>query len=90
MLVWRWNKSSTPYYNLSINGPTIVGSNNSINTRFKNGFCSIGAYNNDTQSNPNNASQYWGDISQLIMYNRYITDQEVTQIYNATKTRFGL
>jgi hypothetical protein len=90
MLVWRWNDSSTPYYNLSVNGPTIVGSNNSINARFKQGFCSIGAYNNENQSNPNDASQYWGDISQLIMYNRYITDSEVTQIYNATKTRFGL
>jgi hypothetical protein len=90
MLVWRWNNASTPYYNLSVNGSIIVGSNNSVNTRFKNGFCSIGAYNNGNQSNVNNASQYWGDISQLIMYNRYITDQEVTQIYNATKTRFGL
>jgi hypothetical protein len=90
MLVWRWNNSSTPYYNLSINGPNIIGTNSSINTRFKNGFCSIGAYNNGNQSDPNNASQYWGDISQLIMYSRYIPDQEVTQIYNATKTRYGL
>jgi hypothetical protein len=90
MLVWRWNNSLTPYYNFSFNGPTVVGSNNSVNTRFKSGFCSIGAYNNDVQSDPNNASQYWGDISQLIMYNRYITDSEVTQIYNVTKTRFGL
>lgn len=89
MLVWRWNNSSTPYYNLSVNGPTIVGTNSSVNARFKTGFCSIGAYNNGNQSDVNNASQYWGDISQLIMYNRYITDLEVTQIYNATKTRFG-
>jgi len=89
MLVWRWNNAAVPYYNLSVNGPTIVGTNSSINARFKTGFCSIGAYNNGSQSDVDIASQYWGDISQLIMYNRYITDLEVNQIYDATKTRFG-
>jgi hypothetical protein len=90
MLVWRWNNAATPYYNLSVNGPTVVGTITSINARFKTGFCSIGAYNNGSQSDVNNASQYWGDISQLLIYTRYISDSEVTQIYNTTKSRFGL
>ena len=89
MLVWRWNDAAVPYYNLSVNGTTIVGTISSVNARFKTGFCSIGAYNNGSQSDVDIASQYWGDISQLIMYNRYITDLEVNQIYDATKTRFG-
>lgn len=92
MLIWRFNNSTTPYYNFSINDSpgTILGSNNGINTRFKSGFCSIGAYHNNVQTNPSNASQYWGDISNIVVYNRYLTDSECLQNYNAQKSRFGL
>jgi hypothetical protein len=92
MLVWRWKNAATPYYNLSYNDTpgTIRGSNNSINTRFKHGFCSIGAYNDGVQSNPSAASQYWGDISSISLYNRYLTDAEVLQNFNTQRTRYGL
>jgi hypothetical protein len=92
MLIWRYNDSSTPYYNFSINDfpGTILGSNNSINSRFKHGFCSIGAYNNGAQTDPSNASQYWGDINNIVVYNRYLTDAQCIQNYNAQKSRFGL
>ncbi len=92
MLTWRWKDAATPYYNLSYNDSpeTIRGSNNSSNARFKHGFCSIGAYNDDNQSNPNVASQYWGDISQISIYNRYLTDSEVKQNFNALRGRFGI
>ncbi len=92
MLVWRWKNAATPYYNLSYNDTpgTIRGSNNSINTRFKHGFCSIGAYNNGVQADPSNASQYWGDISSISLYNRYLTDAEVLQNFNAQRIRYGL
>lgn len=92
MLVWRWKDAATPYYNFSYNDtPEIIrGSNNSINTRFKHGFCSIGAYNNNVQSNPSNASQYWGDISSISLYNRYITDTEIKQHFNAFRKRHSL
>lgn len=92
MLVWRWNNSTTPYYSLTYNDSpeTIRGSNNSSNTRFKHGFCSLGAYNNESQSDPNNASQYWGDIAHIMIYNRVLTNSEVLQNFNATKSRFGL
>jgi hypothetical protein len=92
MLTWRWKNAATPYYNFSYNDSpaTIRGSNNSSNARFKHGFCSIGAYNNAVQSDPNNASQFWGDISQISIYNRYLTDAEIQQNYNALKSRFGL
>lgn len=92
MLIWRFKNAATPYYNFSINDSpgTILGSNNSINTRFKHGFCSIGAYNNGAQSNPSNASQYWGDISNIIVYNSYLSDASCLEYYNQTKARFGL
>ena len=92
MLVWRWNNASTPYYNFSYNDSpgTIRGSNSSINSRFKHGFCSIGAYNNEAQSNVNNASQYWGDISSISLYNRYLTDAEISQNFNALRSRFSI
>jgi hypothetical protein len=92
MLTWRWKNVTTPYYNFSYNDSpeTIRGSNNSSNARFKHGFCSIGAYNNGAQSDPNNASQFWGDISQISIYNRYLTDSEVKQNFNALRGRFGI
>ena len=35
--------------------------------------------------------EYWkGNISQTSIYNRALSQQEITQNYNATKTRFGL
>jgi hypothetical protein len=92
MLVWRWNNSATPYYNFSYNDtPGIIrGSNSSTNSRFKHGFCSIGAYHNGQQDNPSNASQYWGDISSISIYNRYLTDLEIRQNFNATRGRYGI
>jgi hypothetical protein len=87
---WRWNNSTTPYYTFGFNdSPSVVrGSNNSSNTRFKHGFCSIGAYNNGGQSDPNNASQYWGDISVILVYNTRLTDNQIMQNYNTFKARF--
>jgi hypothetical protein len=92
MLVWRWNNSVTPYYNLSYNDtPGIIrGSNSSINTRFKHGFCSIGAYNNGDQNNPANMSQAWGDIAKICIYSRYLTDSEIKRNFQTDRVRFGL
>lgn len=37
------------------------------------------------------ASNYWnGQVGLLSIYNRALTDEEVLQNYNATKTRFGI
>ena len=50
----------------------------------------IGAYNNANQSNPADASQYWGSIAKFMMYNRVLSNAECLQIYNSTKARFGV
>jgi hypothetical protein len=93
MLVWRWQPSS-PYYQFSINDDpaTILGSSADGRTAWgaTRGICSIGAYNNAVQSDPSNASQFWGDIASLRLYNRLLTNAELLNIWNSTKGRFAL
>ena len=38
----------------------------------------------------NNSSTILGKIGNLLVYNKYLTDAEITQNYNAQKSRFGL
>jgi hypothetical protein len=92
MLVWRWNNSVSPYYSFSYNdSPEVIrGSITSVNARFKSGICSIGAYNNAAQTNPSNASQYWGDISSVALYNRVLTNEEIKQNFNALRGRYTI
>jgi hypothetical protein len=89
-MYWRWQASS-PYYELSYNDTpgTIRGSITNSNARYNRGFGSIGAYHNGS-TDPSNSSQYWGDIASFLCYNRRLTNDELLQIYNSTKTRFGL
>ena len=89
---WRYNAASTPYYTIGINDSpgTVRGSNNSSNAGFKCGVSSIGAHNNAVQTDPSNASQYWGDIGAIAIYNRRLSDAEIITNFNVYKTRFGL
>jgi hypothetical protein len=89
-MVWRFFDTEKPYYELGYNNSAsfIRGSINSSNARFKHGICSIGAYNNDEQNNVNNASQYWGDISMISVYNRILNPYEILENYNATISNY--
>jgi len=84
MLVYRFYRYS-PYYTITLNNSpaSILGSSTNINGSFKRGICSIGAYNGGDQSNASVASQYWGDLGSIAIYNRALSDTEVTQCYNA-------
>jgi hypothetical protein len=84
MLVYRFYRNS-PYFTVTLNNSpaSILGSTTNINGSFKRGICSIGAYNNGDQTNPATASQYWGDIGSIAIYNRALSDTEITQCYNA-------
>lgn len=84
-------QSSSPYYQMSYNDTpgTIRGSITDSKSRYVNGFSCIGGYHN-TNTTPSDASQYWGDIAQLVVYNKFLTDAECTQNFNATRARFGL
>jgi hypothetical protein len=92
MIVVRYNNSAAPYYTIAYNDSTEVirGSIASVNARFKHGFSQIGGYGNGVQSNPANASQYWGDIANIQVYSRVLNDYEIKQIFNATRSRFGI
>lgn len=92
MLIWRWHDVATPYYNFSYNDTpgTIRGSISGINARFKHGFCSIGAYNNGVQTTPATCSQPWGDISNIALYNRYLSDAECLVNFQAHRGRYGV
>jgi hypothetical protein len=90
MMYWRW-QSSSPFYQLSYNDTpgTIRGSITNAASRYNRGFGSLGAYHNG-DSNPANASQYWGDIAWFATYNAYLSDAQLLQNYNAVKTRYGI
>jgi len=87
-LYWRFNTSS-PYYQFSYNDTpgTIRGSSTATGSQYNTtGFGSIGAYN----ANNGSPSQFWGDISQFYAYNRLLTDAELLQNFNATRSKFGI
>jgi hypothetical protein len=56
----------------------------SINTRFKTGFRTLGAYNSSVPS------QFWGDIAHFSMYNRRLTDNEIKTMFYSQRGRFGI
>ena len=91
MLIWRWDTSASPYYSFSYNDtPEVLrGSITDTGSNWDHGICSIGAWSNSVQDDPSNSSQNWGDISQIRLYNQYLTDAEVLQIYNDTKAKYG-
>jgi hypothetical protein len=94
MLVWRWVNVQNQYYTHSLSyndSPSTLRSYlSSGNTRFKCGICSIGAYNNAEQNTPSTASQYWGDIAHLSLYNRYLSNEEIVDNFRSQRGRFGV
>ena len=88
--VWKLS-SSSPYYqfyyddNLSSSSATLTN----VNAALTRGTACIGAYHNGSAS-PTDFSQEWGRISNFYYYNRHLSEAELQQIYQATKSRFGL
>jgi len=44
----------------------------------------------NNKSYPTDFGQEWGRISNFYYYNRHLSEAELQQNYNATKSRFGL
>ena len=88
--VWKLS-SSSPYYQFYYDGnlSTSSGTLTNVNAALTRGTACIGAYHNGT-STPTDFSQEWGRISNFYYYNRHLSEAELQQIYNATKSRFGL
>ena len=94
MLVWRWvnvvNQYNTYEFCYNDTPSSTRGYISSTNARFKSGVCSIGAYNNNVQTDPSNASQYWGDIAHISLYNRRLGDDELLRYFQGMRGRFGI
>jgi hypothetical protein len=88
-MYFRW-KSTSPYFEFSYNDTpgTIRGSLTSTNARHINGFGAIGGYHSQS-TDPSVGSQFWGDISSFMVYNRRLSDSELLQMYNIQKSKFG-
>jgi hypothetical protein len=88
-MYWRWQTGS-PFYQMSFNDTpgTIRGSLTNSNAYHTRGFGSIGAYHNGN-SDPSSSSQPWGDIGLFMCYNRVLSDSELLQNYNATRSKFA-
>jgi hypothetical protein len=81
----RQYTNGVPTASLYINNTLTNTSNNQF---FSASFtiANIGRRQNTAQTN----SYFSGSISMVWAYNRVLTTQEITQNYNATKTRFGI
>lgn len=78
-LTWRMSTSS-PYYRFSYNAnPTTYDITAGGPWT---GFTHLGAYQG--------GSQFWGKIAVYLLYNRTLTDGEITRNFNAYKARFSL
>ena len=84
-------QNTSPFYEFSYNDTpgTIRGSLTGVNARYNIGPGSIGGYHSGNTT-PSSGSQFWGDISTFMLYNRRLTDAELLQTYNVQKARFGL
>ena len=83
--------NASPFYqffydgNLSSSSGTLTNSN----ATFTQGFASIGAYHNSSNSSTS-FSQEWGKIALFLYYDRLLSESELRQNYLAQKSRFGL
>ena len=90
-LYWKLSTSS-PYYAFGYNN-VFAGTNiTNVNATFNTGFASIGGFHdgNATVTSSANASQYWGNIGVFLYYNRHLTNEEITQNFNALRGRYDI
>lgn len=81
--------SSSPFMRVSYNNyPEIIfGQTTNSNAALQRGPGNIGGYHNES-TNPSIASQYWGDIASIKIYNRILTNKEISQNYSVEYSRF--
>lgn len=88
MLTFKLSKTESQYQAL-INNNTVAGTINNTNATFVNGLGSIGGYHGENTT-PSSGSQFWGQIGLIMIYNRILTNDEISINYNYFKSRFGL
>jgi hypothetical protein len=78
-LCWRLSQNS-PYYQFQYNDNASITTITNVLATFNNGFATIGGI-----SNPD---QYWGKISAFLYYDRHLSQSEISQNYQAFKSKF--
>jgi hypothetical protein len=78
-LCWRLSQNS-PYYQFQYNDNTSITTITNALATFNNGFATIGGVGDP--------SQYWGKISAFLYYNRHLSQSEISQNYQAFKSKF--
>jgi hypothetical protein len=89
MIMFKMSNSS-PFYQVFVNNNTnAIGSITNNSATFTRGWGSIGAFH-EGNTTPSSASQYWGNISVFMTYNRHISSNEQVSIYNNYSGIHGL
>ena len=88
MMVFQYQNAS-PYMQLKVGkNPQVLGSSTNANARFKSGLGCIGAAPAGTDITSVD-TQYWGDVAVFMLYNRLLTDAEISQNYDAFAPRYN-
>jgi hypothetical protein len=87
-MCWRWSNNDTPTYDFSVNNVQ-RGTISNSNARYNRGFGILGGYHNGS-TDINVGSQPWGDINYFAVYDKRLTDEEVTRCYKSLRLRYGL
>lgn len=75
---------------LYINSTAVSTQTKTGTTLISNGYCVLGQEQDSVGGGFATDQELVGDIGQLMLYNRALSAQEVTQNYLATKSRYGL
>lgn len=88
-----WYNLSTTYnqnvFCLYLNGQLVSSQNTSITLSSNSQYWTIGKAAQEVSVSPG-STYFSGSISNISIYNRSLTQQEVTQNFNALKNRYGL
>jgi hypothetical protein len=88
----RINNVTSPFWQMSYNDtPNTIRSSITDSRAYSQRILgNIGGWGESDTTNPSLSSQWWGDISQYYMYNRTLSNDEILQIFNSTRNRFGI
>lgn len=87
-LIWKLSTSS-PYYSFQYNANATTYTITNASATYTNGFSTIGGYHSYSTA-PLTGGQFWGKISAFLYYNKHLSAGEITQTYNAFKSRYGI
>ena len=91
LMHFRITNSASPYWKMSYNDTPSTSRGTITDSRAYSSrmLGNLGGWGNGTTT-PSDSSQHWGDISAFYMYNRILADEEILQLFNSTRNRYGI